>query len=227
MDNFHSLIRILHVAAGVGTLVVGPVAIWFNFRRPRQHRLFGQVFQWSMAWVCLSALFGFAMRPEKPFFQFLAGIALFTILGVAKAVRSMRFRMRRAQPGPADTFIIWSAFLTGLAMVGTGVFYFTKEGGLTLGILFTAFGLGTALLGRDYRRVISKGPNADPRLWYRKHVSGMMGAFIASNTAFLVNTTSEWLHPLLQFLLPTVLLVPVIMYFTKKLGLRPQDLKGL
>ncbi len=228
MEDLHAVVKTLHIAAGIGTLFVGPLAIFFNFKQPRWHRLCGQIFQWSMAWICLSALVGFAYAPENVFFQFLVGIAFFTMLNVAKGVRAMRFMLRKAVPGAFDRGLVWVSYLTGLAMVGAGIFYFTKGGdGLVIGILFTVFGVATLSFGRNWQKLLEKGASINPKFWYHEHIVGMLGAFIASNTAFLVNTTGEWMHPLLQFALPTVLFVPVIIYFTRKLKVSSKDLKGL
>lgn len=225
METLHFVIKSLHIAAGAGTLFAGMLAIFFNFKEPRWHRLCGQIFTWSMVWVCLSALVGFAFAPQNIFFQFLVGIAFFTMLNVAKGVRSMRFMLRKAAPGAFDRGITVVAFLTGLAMLGAGILYFTKGGdGLVIGILFTIFGLSSLSFGRNWQKLLNKGTSISPKHWYHEHIVGMLGAFIASNTAFLVNTTGEWMHPLIQFALPTVLLMPVIMFFTKKLKVRPQDL---
>ena len=228
MENLHAIIRLLHIAAGAGTLFAGAAAIFFNFKEPRWHRLSGDIFKWSMIWVCLSAIIGFAFDPGRVFFQFLFGIALFTILNMAKGIRAMQFMLRRAAPGATvDWAIVGIGYFTGLAMIACGIFHFTEgSNGLVIGILFTAFGLGGLSLGRGFQKLIVQGTANSPKFYYHEHIVGMLGAFIASNTAFLVNTTGEWLHPLVQFALPTVVFVPIMMFFTKKLGVRPQDFKG-
>jgi uncharacterized membrane protein len=226
METIYPIIKILHIAAGVGTLIMGPLAIYFNFKQRKSHRLVGKIFMYCMAWVCASALVGICLHPENLFFQFLAGIAVFTSLNILRAVRSMQIMLKKVTPGAFENGIVWAYLLGGVGMLATASYYFTEgKGSTVINILFVVFGAALVANGLEFRKTLARvGPEMNPKWWYREHITGMLGAFIASNTAFLVNTTGDWLHPLLQFLLPTVILMPVAFYFTKLLGIRKRDI---
>jgi uncharacterized membrane protein len=226
METIYPIIRFLHIAAGVGTLFLGPLAIYFNYKKRNSHRLVGQIFMYCMAFVCISAIIGFIRRPEVVFFQFLAGIAVFTMLNVLRAVRSMQFMIKKATPGVFEKGIVWAYWIGGAAMLAMASYHFSEgKTDTVFVILFTIFGASLVANGVGFYKILARvSPTMNPKWWYREHISGMLGGFIASNTAFLVNTTSDWMHPILQFILPTIIFTPVAIYFSRILKLRKQDI---
>jgi hypothetical protein len=59
-----------------------------------------------------------------------------------------------------------------------------------------------------------------PLTWLKRHIGMMIGAYIATVTAFIVVNDKWFVSPLvpswLPWLLPTIVLGPLIVYFTKK-----------
>lgn len=62
-----------------------------------------------------------------------------------------------------------------------------------------------------------------PRMaWLRRHIGMMMGTYIATVTAFIVTAgpRTEWYSSIqpqwLPWILPSLVLTPMIMYYTKK-----------
>ncbi|HND88318.1 MAG TPA: DUF2306 domain-containing protein, partial [Saprospiraceae bacterium] len=60
----------LHIIAGVSTLLTGPLAIFYNFRDVRRHRLVGKVFVYAMLVTALTSIGGFLKHPGEVFYQF-------------------------------------------------------------------------------------------------------------------------------------------------------------
>jgi len=76
LEFLGELFRFIHIIAGASTLVTGPIAIFYNFRDPRKHRIVGKAFYYAMLVVVVSAILGFFKHPDKVFFQFLLGLSL-------------------------------------------------------------------------------------------------------------------------------------------------------
>ena len=86
-----------------------------------------------------------------------------------------------------------------------------------MGIVSLVFGIiGTRGVITTIRNFI-KQPTSKS-VWIEGHISGMVGGYIASVTAFLVVNNDKYigLPPVVAWLLPTALLVPYIVYWTRK-----------
>lgn len=53
-------------------------------------------------------------------------------------------------------------------------------------------------------------------LWLRQHIGMMMGTYIATITAFIVVNVNDFKPAWLLWLAPTAILVPLMIYWTKK-----------
>ena len=79
-----TLSLIIHIVAGVLTLIAGPIAIFANRKYLKLHKIAGNVFFYAMLVVCVSAVIGFLKRPDQVFFQFLLGIAILVFAGILR-----------------------------------------------------------------------------------------------------------------------------------------------
>lgn len=209
------LILWIHVIAGSVTLLTGPMAIFFNFRDPKRHKVVGKIFFYAMLLVCFSSLGGYFMHPGQVFYLFLLGISVLVLGGTLRGVRAMML-MRGAAVNVLDYLHNIMMPLNGLWMLGMALRLSQKEGMLAFVILFSVFGLGAfSELRRSWQAL--RYPETLTRMtWMRIHSSNMVGAFIASTTAFTVNT-AHYLPWYIQWFGPTLLLVPVQVYFGRKL----------
>lgn len=208
----------LHIAAGVLTLLLGPVAIYTNESNLGMHRPAGRVFFYAMLVVCVSAAFGFFRRPDLVFYQFLLGIAVFVWAGVMRGFRALQF-MKKGPVLPLD--YVYTALLgfAGLAMVLRAGWMFARGGDPALPILFGVFGMASLWDASRNLRYFNHAGEVQRLEWLALHVSSMIGAFIASTTAFAVNA-APFMPWYLQWFGPTVLLVPVQVYFGRRLRAR-------
>lgn len=205
---------VLHVLAGTVTLIAGPMAIFYNFKNPKNHRIAGKTFAYAMAYVCISAVMGFLRRPDLVFYQFLLGIAVLVASEVVRGIRAVRM-MKGAPLHRVDGYNASALLLFGIWMLWSAVKH-VPEGGF-IPILFAVFGLG-ATLGAfsDWRR-LGRIDTLKPLDHYKRHIGSMIGAFTASNTAFLVNVASDTLPWYIVWFGPTLLLVPLRIYFVRQL----------
>jgi hypothetical protein len=214
----------VHIIAGVTTLLMGPVAIFYNFKDPKKHRIVGKTFFYAMFVVVVTAIFGFLKQPNKIFFQFLLGISLMVLASIFRGVRSI-FLMKGSAVLPFDFAYTALLGLSGLYMLGMSAWHFQAGTMIAFPILFGLFGfVSLADTGVNWR--VFRNPAALHRLdWMRLHSGTMMSAFTASTTAFTVQA-AHFLPWFLQWFGPTLLMLPFQIYFGRKLrGMRDKALK--
>ena len=205
----------IHIIAGASTLITGPIAIFYNFKNPKKHRIVGKTFFYAMFVVAVTAIFGFFKHPDLVFFQFLLGIALLVLAGIFRGVRSI-FLMNGSRVLPFDFAYTVLLGLNGLYMLGMSAWHFNAGTMIAFPILFGVFGFMSLADTRMNWRVFTK-PRLLHRLdWMRLHAGTMIGAFTASTTAFTVNA-AHFLPWWAQWFGPTLLLLPLQIYFGKKL----------
>ncbi len=215
MELLGKIVLIIHIIAGVSTLVTGPFAIFYNFKDPKKHRIVGKAFFYAMLIVGFSSVAGWLKRPDSAFMQFLMGIAIIVLTGVFRGVRSI-FLMKGGRVLRFD--FIYTAVLGvgGIWMAAMSVWHFKHGTMIAIPILFAVFGTTALKDTLDNIRIFTR-PLALHRLdWMRLHTSTMLGAFTASTTAFTVNA-APFLPWWAQWFGPTLLLLPVQIYFGRKL----------
>lgn len=205
----------VHIAAGISTLLMGPAAIFYNFKDPKKHCIVGKTFFYAMLIVAITAIVGFFKHPNIVFFQFLLGIALLVLAGIFRGVRSI-FLMKGGRVLPLDFGYTALLGLNSAFMLGMSAWHFWAGTMVAFPILFGVFGLVSLADTRVNWRVF-RNPAALHRLdWMRLHSGTMIGAFTASTTAFTVQA-AHFLPWYLQWFGPTLLLLPLQIYFGKKL----------
>jgi hypothetical protein len=86
--------------------------------------------------------------------------------------------------------------------------------GSTFGVVFLVFGVISLLFVRqDW--INFKGKSTIRNFFLTTHIQRMMGSYIASVTAFLV-VNNEILPPVFVWLLPTVVIAPLITIWTRR-----------
>lgn len=214
MEFLLKAILFVHVVAGAITLIAGPLAILFNFKQVRNHKLAGRVFYVAMLFACFSSVLGYIKKPDQVFYQFLLCIAIIVWGGMMRGVRSVMLM----RGGKAKTFDwVYTAVLgvTGLVMLGNALVLFLTKTNIAFPILFGVFGIGALSDCLKNVRAYSASEHKSRTFWLQLHLQSMLGAFIASTTAFTVNT-GHFLPWWAQWFGPTILLVPVIFHFSKK-----------
>ena len=215
----------IHILAGVSTLVTGPLAIFYNFKDPKKHRMVGKVFFYAMLIVAITAIFGFLKRPDSVFFQFLLGISMLVLAGIFRGVRAILI-MKGGRVTPFDFAYTAMLGLNALGMLIMSAWHFRAGTMAAFPILFGVFGIMSLSDTFQNWKVFTR-PQLLHRLdWMRLHTTTMIGAFTASTTAFTVNA-AHFLPWWAQWFGPTLLLVPLQVYFGKKLkSMRDQALKA-
>jgi len=199
-----TLVRAGHIAAGSIALFAAPGAM-LTVKGGRAHRRWGHVYVWAMGVVAVTALALATMRPNL----FLALVAIFSFYLAFIGQRTIA--RRRLSPGQRVTALDWAGVvMAGSGAVGLLLYALLPHGGgrPALWLVALIFGLvGLLLAGREMQGFWR--PAADPRAWWYRHMGNMLGAYIATVSAFsVVNFT--FLPPIVRWLWPTAVGVPLI-----------------
>lgn len=196
MKTFGEVVLAIHIVAGFVALFAAPVAM-VTLKGALWHRRAGKAYFWAMAVVAVSALALVFLRPNP----FLLLVAVFSFY-----LAFVGYRALYRKKGQRGTALDWLASgLTlhcGLALIALGVW---QPAGLFSGTPITSIvfgGLAAALSVRDMWGYVHSP--SDPRAWLYAHLQGMLGAYIATLTAFSA-VNFGFLPPAVRWLWPTVI----------------------
>lgn len=196
---FHTFLY-LHIISGFLALITGAIALIARKGR-RIHVISGKSYSLLMLVVAVSALVLSLLKPNT----YLLLIALFAIYQTITGYRAVTNKSQR--PAWFDWLIMLLGVFTGTYMILTW--------NLVL-IVFGAIAVFLAILDlRTYLFVLSGRPL--PKLvWLRRHIGFMVGAYIATFTAFVVVNIRYEPIPWLPWLAPTIVGIPLMQYWTWK-----------
>lgn len=204
---FRGAILAVHVAAGFVALFVAPGAMAAR-KGGRWHRRWGRIFFWAMAAVAASAALLAAMGGDP----FLLLVAVFSFYLAFSGYRVLhRKRPQRGERGSSlDWAVTIGTLLASAALIVYGITQVTS--GSTFGAVAVAFGaIGCAFSGRDLKQLVR--PPADELWWWYVHMGNMLGAYIATVSAFSA-VNFDFLPPLTRWLWPSVIGGPAIALWT-------------
>lgn len=213
MDSLFLLLLILHITGGSVGLLSGLIVL-LRIKGDRLHKLIGKVFSYAMLITGFSALALSLMRPN----HFLFIIGVFTVYLVGTGHRYIYVKMLGSQQRPAllDWMLSILMLIAGIIFIILGIRHLL---GLNyFGIVFLVFGvIGLFFVKSDLSHF--KGKTRFKNYWLIAHLQRMTGGYIAAITAFLVvnaNNMPITLPGVFFWLLPTVVLTPLIVIWTRK-----------
>jgi uncharacterized membrane protein len=203
------ILLIIHIIAGSIGLLTGTINI-VRAKGDKPHRLVGKYFFIGMI---INAVAGFIMSVMHQNL-FLLIIAVFSFYMTAIGQRFLD--LRRIDKGQEARKIDWTISIT---MILFAIFFIVY--GLALlvnnnnfGIILLVFGTISILMAKKDISIY-RGNIKHRNYWLLIHIQRMIGAYIAALTAFLV-VNNTYLPPVAAWLMPTVILMPLIFYWSKK-----------
>lgn len=197
-------VLLLHVVSGTMALVLGSVVLSLK-KGNLMHRRLGNIFWWAMA-VSAAASVPMAYVNQRAFLLLIAQFTGYLLL-------TGRFVL--LAQGPLVTrswWVLWSSMVVVTLFLfgwGTLLLYY----GNTFGLVMLAFGaLGSLFCFQDHQWLKGNIAKAHP---IARHLQRLVGAYIASVTAFLV-VNNELLPSVIAWLLPTAILVPFIIRWSRR-----------
>ncbi len=204
---FYQALLIFHIILGFYSLLIVPVVFMFK-TGSSNHKKWGKTFFYSMLGVGCSAL---ALSLLK-FNLFLLSVGVFTLYMVSSGYRAIFTKGLHENQKPH--WIDWSITLLnlgfGLGLILYGIFF--SDGNLQ--VLSLIFGGITVFTGLGGLKGLIQKPS-DSKHWIYRHISGMLGAYIATWTAFSA-TNLDFMPTLWRWTWPSILGSIVIAYFIRR-----------
>jgi len=195
----------IHILAGTIALLCAALAV-SSEKGKRLHVLSGRAYFWSMVGIFLTAIPMSIISSN--IFLFLIAIFSFYL-----AFAGMRFaRNRKGVASTLDWIAVSLMISSGLGMLILSAIFFTNDNSQYIVLLVFGF-LAITLGYADFRSYKNNSATGKERI--SRHLTNMMGGTIAVITAVLVTNPPfepEWVW----WVLPTVLITPVISWWNKK-----------
>ncbi len=216
-QTIKTLIYIHAFFGGIG-LITGMISVIVK-KGGIIHKKAGKLFAYSMIISSLISLFVAKMPNHESTFLFLIGV--YTIYLVLAGNRALTFKDKsKINPTLTDKAISGTMLLMSLTMITIGIVAFIRQ--TENGILYVFFG-GVGLMNtlKDFYDFQTKAFTEKKNAWLISHLGGMVGAFIASITAFLVAGLN--IGTVIVWITPTILGTIYIMWWGKKLKPKKTD----
>ena len=211
-----SAILILHIVSGFLALGCGAIAIvakkgkWMHVRS-------GRIYFWSMMWVAITAIY-LSVANTIPF---LFLIAIFSFYLTWTGYRSVYWK-NKCLPLVIqwfDTTLSHITALFGVGMITLAILSLfdihLDETISSLNIVLLVFGIGTSLFAGEDLLLFYRKKGSSNFLWMYTHIGRMLGAYIATVTAFLVVNAEFFPSLLFAWLGPTIIGSPLIVYWIR------------
>lgn len=200
MSVLLTIVLIIHIASGFAALGFGLTALIAG-KGNHLHVFGGRMFFYLMLSVAFSAVILSVFRFNL-FLLLIAGFAFYQNLSGYRSVKRKELR-----PDAFDWLITLTGLVTGIIMISTLQTVLLVFGGISLFLVAGDL--------RIYFQVLN-GKTVPRLAWLARHIGMMMGAYIATVTAFVVVNVNNVEPAWLPWLLPTMLGVPLMQYWTWK-----------
>jgi hypothetical protein len=200
MNVVYNILLYTHIISGGLALISGSIAM-LTKKGQKVHRSSGKIFFYSMLVVCFSAI-GISIIKALSFLLMIGIFALFQNYFGFRAIKNKQLVYENIDKAMLITASINSIFML-----------------ISLVPVLMIFGAISAFLcvGQIKLFVVTlKKQEVSKTLWLRQHIGMMMGAYIATLTAFLVVNVKNFQPGWLIWLAPTAVLVPLMIYWTRK-----------
>ena len=209
MNLVFKISLIIHVIAGSIGLFTGTINM-IRKKGDKTHKIVGKYFFLSMI---INSLAGFLIAAlHRNIFLLIIAIFSFYMTATGQRILSLKRIDKGQNAKPVDWILtILMSFLTLVFVIlAFRLLIYNKDFGTVL-IVFAA--ISGFMVKKDIS--IYQGNIKQKNYWLLIHLQRMIGAYIAALTAFLV-VNNTYLPPVFAWLLPTVILTPLIFYWSKK-----------
>jgi len=212
MESFIKVLIYIHATFGGLGLFSGVASVYFR-KGLSLHRNAGHIFSVSMIISSSLSLIISVLPNHQNTFLFLIG--LFTIYMIIAGNRALTFKNSdKIEADLFDKIVSGTMLIISLIMLILGVLKIAQIQEAILNFFFAAFGL--LLSVNDFRNF--KRFKSQKLGWIKSHIGRMIGALIASFTAFIV--TGLRLTDVTYWILPTIVGTLLTIYWTRKVERR-------
>jgi hypothetical protein len=209
LDLFYKLALSCHIFSGFFAIITGFIAI-ISEKGKATHKKAGFIFFINMIVVNVSAIVISVIRENS----FLLYVAIFTIYLVYSGYRSIK--MRSMIPNIPDGLVLLFFMINAFLMISS------------MKVVLIVFGFISLYLSILDIRLFFSIPTKKTQTknqWLLRHISMMMGSYIATLTAFLVVNIKLVNFPWITWLTPTIIGIPIIVFYRNKFTLKLKSQK--
>lgn len=198
----HAFFGGIGLITGIGSIIVK--------KGQKLHKKMGKLFSIGMITSSLLSLPICFMPKHQNLFLFLIGI--FTIYLVTSGNRALTFKSKsKVKADLTDRLISGTMLFLSIIMILIGIYCVLNT--ITNGVLFAFFGgFGLFMTIKDF--IFFKNFTKTKNSWLTKHIGKMVGALIASITAFIV--AGLGLGNLITWITPSIIGTLYIIYWNRK-----------
>lgn len=197
----HAFFGGIGLITGIGSIVVK--------KGGKLHKRMGKLFSIGMITSSLISIPICWMPNHQNIFLFLIG--LFTIYLVISGNRALSFKSK-SKADLLDKIISGTMLFFSVIMIAIG--FYCQINSIANGILFTFFGgFGLFMTVKDF--IFFKNFSETNRNWLSKHIGKMVGALIASITAYIV--AGLGIGNLIAWIMPSIIGTFYIIYWNRKI----------
>lgn len=201
-----SILLITHIVLGMIGLLSGLCIVVLK-KGTTTHKKIGKIFTYAMSFAMLTSFPISIIKGNV----FLFCIGIWTLYMIVTGTRALTFHQRKG-PSKLDWAISIAMLLFGVILLFKG--FIDMIYGYQLSLVSLVFsGISLAFVWADYH--FYKGNHKAANAFQLIHIQRMMGAFIASFTAFVV-VNNTFLPGLVAWLLPTLVFTPLIIFWSRK-----------
>jgi len=213
LESLYDFILLIHIIAGCIALPLGTVIIALK-KGDSRHKKMGKIYYYAMM-INTSTGFYIAYHFKSMFLLIIAVFSFYLIYTGNRVLHHKKLFEDKKQVHPFDWFLAIASMLFCSYMVYRGVL--GLKYGNTMAIVIIVFSVFCIVLCYEdimrFRGKIHK--YYGKQHWLFLHIIRMMGSYIAAVTAFLVNNVHTQ-HQFIWWLLPSVILSPLISRFVRK-----------
>lgn len=206
MEKVFQVLLSIHILGGGISLISG-LYIMLAQKGTKIHKQVGDIYFWALL---TSSITAFPMSYIHPnLFLFMVGI--FTAYMLLTGKRYLKIKNIQSI-NTLDYILVTLMLIVGLIFLVYGSLLLIQKN--TFGLVLLFFGLICSLYFFQDLRTF-KGKTKFKNFSLVMHIQRMIASYIASTTAFLV-VNNQILPSVVAWLLPSILIVPLILKWTKK-----------
>lgn len=216
MESLFKILLIIHIIAGTIGLFTGTINI-IRKKGDKPHILVGKFFFWGMM---VNAVAGFVMSiMHNNIFLLIIAVFSFYLTATGQRFLFLKRLDKDQKPETIDWIITCTMLVFALCFIVYGALLILSQ--KSFGTVLLVFGLISILMVRKDIRMYRKKIKFK-NYWLLIHIQRMIAAYIAALTAFLV-VNNTYLPSIVAWLLPGVILTPLIFYWSRKNAIKKTD----
>lgn len=209
MQQLFYILLVIHIISATIGLISGTLQM-FRKKGDIVHKRVGRYFFFGMLVAGISGILMTFIHENL----FLLIIGVFTIYMFSTGQRflSLKLISLKTPAQKIDWILSITMLIFGFGFIIYGLFFLVNSN--SFGSVLIIFGIISTIMSlQDFK--IYKGKSKIKNIWLLIHIQRMIGAYIAAVTAFLV-VNNTYLPSILAWLLPSVVIVPFIILWSRK-----------